>query len=78
MKKSSRIIGGKREALYKTLDDIFYKRPYNKLMNGLKWIARIKTLKKFIKKLKMHLIKHFLPKIIKKWHNNTYNISDNK
>ena len=33
MKMSSRMIGGKREALYKTLEDIFYKKPFNKLMN---------------------------------------------
>ena len=78
MKMSSRIIGGKREVLYKTLDDIFYKRPYNKFMNALKWIGRIKTLKKVHQKTQNALIKYFLPKIIKKWHNNTYNNSNNK
>ena len=76
MKKSSRIIGDKREALYKILDDIFYKRPYNKLMNGLKWIARIKSLKKIQLKTKNALIQHFFPKILKKWYNNTYHVSD--
>ena len=78
MKMSSRMIGGKREALYKTLEDIFYKKPFNKLMNALKWIGRIKTLKKVHLKTQNVLIKYFLPKTIKKWHNNTYNISDNK
>ena len=78
MKKSSRIIGGKGEVLYKTFEDIYYKRPYYKLMNALKWIGRIKTIKKIQPKIKDALNKYYLPKTMKKWHNNTWNVMVNK
>ena len=78
MKKSSRIIGGKGEALYKTFEDIYYKRPYNTLINALKWIGRIKAIKKIQPKIKNALNKYYLPKTMEKWYNNTYKVMVNK
>ena len=46
MQKSSRIIGGKGEVLYKTLEDILYRRPYDKFMNNLAFYGKLNTLKK--------------------------------
>ena len=72
MNKASRIIGGKGEAMYKTLEDIYIKRPYNILKNGLKTISRQKALLKVQPKIKNSLEKHFLPIYLNRWKNKTY------
>ena len=75
MSKASRIIGGKGEAMFKTLEDIYIKRPYNILRNGLKTISRQKAILKVQPKIKNSLEKHFIPKYLNKWKNNTYDVS---
>ena len=75
MSKASRIIGGKGEAMFKTLEDIYIKRPYNILRNGLKTISRQKALLKVQPKIKNSLEKHFLPIYLNRWKNNTYDVS---
>ncbi len=57
MERSSRIIGGKGEVVYKALQDILYKNPFEKFINNLKFTGKINTLKMFsqksMKKLKI-------------------------
>ena len=44
MERASRIIGGKGEVVYKTLQDILYRNPYDKFINNLKFLGKINTL----------------------------------
>ena len=46
MERSSHIIRGKGEVLYKALQDILYKNPFNKFIDNMKFTAKINTLKK--------------------------------
>ena len=46
MERSSRIIEGKGEVVYKALQDILYKNPFNKFIDNMKFTAKINTLKK--------------------------------
>ena len=46
MERSSRIIGGKGEVVYKTLQDILYINNFNKFIDNMKFTAKINTLKK--------------------------------
>ena len=54
MERSSRIIGGKGEVVYKALQDILYKNPFNKklLLMMKNRIKREKLLKKIFQKSK--------------------------
>ena len=72
MERSSRIIGGKGEVVYKAVQDILYKNPFNKFIDNLKFQAKINTLKKIQPKVHETLKKYYLPKILQKWKNNTY------
>ena len=45
MERSSRIIGGKGEVVYKAIQDILYKNPFDKFINNLKFVGKINTLK---------------------------------
>ena len=51
MERSSRIIGGKGEVVYKALQDILYKNPFNKFIDNMKFTAKINTLKKIQPKI---------------------------
>ena len=51
MERSSRIIEGKGEVIYKALQDILYKNPFNKFIDNMKFTAKINTLKKIQAKI---------------------------
>ena len=70
--KLSRIMGGKGLVIYKALQDCLYRNPYDKLINNLKLIGRIKYLKKIQPKIHNSLRKYYIPKALKKWKENTY------
>ena len=72
MERSSRIIGGKGEIVYKALQDILYKNPFNKFIDNMKFTAKINTLKKIQPKIHETVKNYYLPKILKKWKNNTF------
>ena len=72
MEKVSRILGGKGLIVYKTLQDIIYKNPFNILLNNLKIIGKENVLKKIQPKIHDRLKKYYLPKALKKWKENTY------
>ena len=72
IERSSRIIGGKGEVVYKALQDILYKNPFNKFLDNLKFTSKVNTLKKIQPKVHESLKNYYLPKILKKWKNNTY------
>ena len=72
IERSSRIIGGKGEVVYKALQDILYKNPFNKFIDNLKFTSKVNTLKKIQPKVHESLKNYYLPKILKKWKNNTY------
>lgn len=72
MEKISRVMGGKGLLVYKTIEDILYRGPFNKLINNLKTIRRVNALKKIQPKVHEQLKKYYLPKALKKWKENTY------
>ena len=72
MERSSRIIGGKGEVVYKALQDILYKNPYNKFINNLKFRAKVNTLKNIQPKVHEKIKNYYLPKALQKWKQNTY------
>ena len=51
MERSSRIIGGKGEVVYKALEDILQKNHFNKFIDNMKFTAKINTLKKIQAKI---------------------------
>ena len=72
MEKVSKVLGGKGLALYKIFENLLYKKPFDKLLNNMKLIRRIKALKKIQPKIHDKLKKYYLPKALKKWKENTY------
>ena len=72
MEKVSRILGGKGLVVYKAIQDCLYRTPFDKLINNLKTIGRVKKLKKIQPKVHNKLKKYYLPKALKKWKENTY------
>jgi len=72
MERSSRIIGGKGEVVYKALQDILYRNPYDKFINNLKFLAKVNTLRKIQPKIHDKLKEYYLPKALQKWKENTY------
>ena len=72
MARSSRIIGGKGEVVFKALQDILYKNPFNKFINNLKFTGKINTLKNIQPKIHKSIKNYYLPKALQKWKNNTY------
>ena len=72
MERVSRVLGGKGGIIYKTLQDILYKNPFNKLINNLKLIGKVNTLKKIQPKIHDKIKKYYLTKTLKKWKENTY------
>ena len=51
MESSARVIGGKGKVVYKALQDILYKNPFNKFIDNMKFTAKINTLKKIQAKI---------------------------
>ena len=72
MEKSSRIIGGKGEVLYKTLEDILYRGPFDKFINNLQFVGKINTLRKTQPKIHDVISRYFLSKALLKWKEKTY------
>ena len=74
LERSSRIMGGKGEVVLRTLQDIIHS-PYNKLINNLKFISKVNALKKVQPKVHDKLKEYYLPKYLKKWKENTYDVT---
>ena len=72
MEKASRIIGGKGEVLYKTLQDILYRTPFDKFIDNLNLAGKINTLKKVQPKIHDTISRYYLTKALRKWKENTY------
>ena len=72
MEKASRIIGGKGDVLYKTLQDILYRYPFDKFINKLKFAGKENQLRKTQPKIHDAVSKYYLLKALKKWKENTY------
>ena len=51
MERASRIIGGKGEVVYKTLQDILYRNPFDKFIENLKFLGKVNTLRKLQPKI---------------------------
>ena len=75
MERSSRIIGGKGEVVYKAIQDILYKNPYDKFINNLKLTAKVNTLRNIQPKIHDIVKNYYLPKALKKWKHNTYDLT---
>ena len=72
LEKLSKVIGGKGLVIYNSIQDILYRKPFNKLINNLNLIRRVNTLEKLQPKIHDTLKKYYLPKVLKKWKENTY------
>ena len=78
MAKASRIIGDKGEVMYRTLEDIYIRRPFDKLLEGLKWKGREKTLRRLMPRIQEALRKYWVPFYAKRWKQNTWDDMINK
>ena len=65
--RASRIIGGKGEVVYKALQDILYRNPYDKFINNLKFLGKINTLRNIQPKIHERIKEYYLPKALQKW-----------
>ena len=72
IERSSRIIGGKGEVVYKAVQDVLYKNPFDKFMEKLKFTAKVNTLRSVQPKVHEALKNYYLPKYLQKWKRNTY------
>ena len=75
MERSSRIIGGKGEVLYKAIQDILYKNPFDTFINNLKFTGKVNTLKEVQPKIHDIVKNYYLPKYLKRWKYKTYDLS---
>ena len=75
MERSSRIIGGKGEVVYKAIQDILYKNPFDKFIDNLKFKGKVNTLKEVQPKIHDAIKNYYLPKYLKKWKHKTYDLS---
>ena len=71
MKKASKVRGDRGAVLYETLENIYIRRPYNKLINAMQWISRIKTIRKLQPRIQRALRLYWLPFYMNKWYDNT-------
>ena len=76
MKKLKKSSENTNEVLFKTLEDIYIRNPFNKLKSGLKSISRKKTLGRSILKVKKNREKYYLPIYLNKWKKNTYELTN--
>ena len=67
MKKASKITGDRGAVMYNTLEDIYIRRPFDKLCNAMKWIGRVKQLRKIMPQLQRALRNYWLPYNMGKW-----------
>ena len=72
IERSSRIIGGKGEVVYKAVQDILYKNPFDKFIEKLKFTGKVNTLRDIQPKIHETLKNYYLPKYLQKWKYNTY------
>ena len=72
MEKASRIIGGKGDVLYKTLQDILYRYPFNKFIDKLNLKGKENVLRNIQPKVHDKLRTYHLTKALRKWKENTY------
>ena len=75
MERASRIIGGKGEVVYKTLQDILYRNPYDTFINNLKFLGKVNTLRRIQPKIHDKIKEYYLPLALKKWKENTYDVT---
>ena len=75
MERASRIIGGKGEVVFKALQDILYRNPYDKFINNLKFLAKVNTLRRVQPKIHEKIKEYYLPLALKKWKENTYDVT---
>ena len=75
MERSSRIIGGKGEVVYKAIQDILYRNPFDKFMDNLKFTAKVNTLRNIQPKIHDTIKNYYLPKYLQKWKHKTYDQS---
>ena len=75
MERASRIIGGKGEVVYKTLQDILYRNPYDIFINNLKFLGKVNTLRRIQPRIHDKIKEYFLPLALKKWKENTYDVT---
>lgn len=68
----------RNKKLCDTLEKILVRKPFNKLINGLRWISRVGSLKNIIPKLKQKLRDRTLPKYLQQWKENTWDDKINK
>ena len=74
LERSSRIMGGKGEVVLRALQDII-RSPYNKLIDNMKFLSKVKALKKIQPKVHDKIKSYYLPKALKKWKENTYDVT---
>jgi len=67
-------MGGKGEVVLRTLQDII-KSPFNKLVDNLKFLSKVNALKKIQPKVHDKIKEYYLPKALKKWKENTYDVT---
>ena len=75
IERSSRIIGGKGEVIYKAVQDILYKNPFDKFIDNLKFTGKVNKLRNIQTKVHETLKNYYLDKFIHKWKHNTYDQS---
>lgn len=78
LNKASKISGDRGAKLYHTLEDIYIRRPYNKLILAMKWIGKINLLRRIQPKIFRALRHHWLPYYMKRWYENTVADRDRK
>ena len=72
LQRVSKVLGGKGLPIYRILQDILYRNPFNKLINNINFIRRVNELKKIQPKIHDIIKKYYLQKALKKWKENTY------
>ena len=75
IERASRIIGGKGEVVYKTLQDILYRNPFDKFIENMKFLGKVKTLRKIQPKIHDKIKEYYLPLVLKKWKKKTYDVT---
>ena len=72
MERVSKVLGGKGLALYKIIQDILYKYPFDKLVSNMKLLGKVNKLNKIQPKIHYKLKNYYLQKALKKWKEYTY------
>ena len=74
LERSSRIMGGKGEVVLRTFQDII-RTPYDKLIDNLKFLSKVNTLRKIQPKVHNKIKEYYLPLYLKRWKENTYDVT---